>query len=310
MFLVCGEALYDIFLQAETESGFTLEAHIGGSPFNVAVGLSRFGGRAALLTGLSSDPLGRRLERCLAVEGVETRYLVKKQNPTTLAVVDLSSAGIAHYTFYGHDAADRAVIGTDLPTLPGEVTGLHFGSYSLVAGKTADSFYTLARRHAEDRLISLDPNVRLSVEPDVTVWRRRIEAFSEIADLVKVSDEDLDLLFPGDEIESALSRWHTRGVQLVIVTLGAKGALVSLRGEVFEVPGHKVDLVDTVGAGDTFQAALLCGLEELNKASKNGLSALDAGECRRIVDFAGAAAAVTCARRGAQLPRRAEVPDL
>jgi fructokinase len=308
MFLVCGEALYDIFPQVETASGFTLDARIGGSPFNVAVGLSRLGRRAALFTGLSSDPLGRRLERALQAEGVDTRFLVKKQNPTTLAVVGLTAAGVPHYTFYGHEAADRVVTLEDLPRLGNEVTGLHFGSFSLVVGQTAGSFYEMARHHARDRLISLDPNVRLSVEPDVAVWRRRVEAFSEIANLVKVSDEDLDMLFPGDEIESAVTRWHSRGVELVIVTRGAQGATVSLRGETFDVPGHSVETVDTVGAGDTFQAALLCGLEERGKTGKAGLAALQPDACRRLVDFAVAAAAVTCSRRGADLPRRHEVP--
>ena len=310
MFLICGEALYDVFPLAETPAGFTLDARIGGSPFNVAVGLSRFGRQVALFTGLSSDPLGRRLERALTEEGVDTRYLVRKHNPTTLAVVGLTPAGVPHYTFYGHEAADRAVTAADLPALPAAVSGLHFGSYSLVVDPTATAFQALAEHHAAQRLVSLDPNVRLNVEPDVARWRRRVEAFSEIADLVKLSDEDLELLFPGDEIESAVSRWHSRGVQLVVVTRGAQGAFASLRGEVFEMPGRKVATVDTVGAGDTFQAALLCGLEELGKATKPGLAALSLGECRRIVGFAIAAAAVTCSRRGADLPRRAEVPDL
>jgi fructokinase len=308
MFLICGEALYDVFPVAETATGFSLDARIGGSPFNVAVGLARFRRKVGFLTGLSSDPLGRRLERALASEGVAGDYLIKKQNPTTLAVVGLTSAGVPHYTFYGHDAADRVVTEADLPPLPAEVTGLHFGSYSLVVGQTAEAFLILAQRHAKDRLISLDPNVRLGVEPDVAAWRRRVEAFSEIADIVKVSDEDLELLFPGDALESAVTRWHSRGVQLVVVTRGAKGALASLRGETFEVPGRKVKTVDTVGAGDTFQAALLCGLEETGKASKAGLEALGVDDCRRLVDFAIAAAAVTCSRRGADLPRRDEVP--
>ncbi|MGF1631823.1 MAG: carbohydrate kinase [Kiloniellaceae bacterium] len=310
MFLICGEALYDVFPLAETATGFTLDARIGGSPFNVAVGLSRFGRQAAFFTGLSSDPLGRRLERALAEEGVDTGYLVRKHNPTTLAVVGLTSAGVPHYTFYGHDAADRAVTTADLPALPTAVSGLHFGSYSLVVDPTATAFQALAERHAARCLVSLDPNVRLSVEPDAARWRRRVEAFSEVADLVKVSDEDLELLFPGDEIESAVSRWHSRGVQLVVVTRGALGALASLRGEVFEMPGRKVATVDTVGAGDTFQAALLCGLEELGQATKQGLAALPLNACRRIVAFAVEAAAVTCTRRGADLPRRNEVPAL
>jgi len=310
MFLICGEALYDVFPQAETAGGVTLDARIGGSPFNVAVGLARLGREAAFFTGMSSDTLGRRLERALRDEGVETGYLVRKDNPTTLAFVDLTPGGSPRYTFYGHDCADRVVSEAELPELPAEVTGLHFGSFSLVVGQTASALLAFARRHAGQRLISLDPNVRLNVEPDAAEWRRRIDAFAALADLVKVSDEDLETLYPGEPLETAVHRWHAGGAGLVVVTGGAEGARVSLRGEVFEVPGRRVETVDTVGAGDTFQAALLCGLEELGKASKAGIAALTAEEARRIVDFAVAAAAVTCSRRGADLPRRDEVAAL
>ena len=213
MFLSCGEALYDLFPSAETDTGFTFDARIGGSPFNVAIGLSRLGRGAALFTGLSSDPLGRRLERTLKDEGVATTWLVSKRNPTTLALVGLGPRGVPHYSFYGHDAADCSVGEADLPDLPGSVTAIHFGSYSLMVEPTGSSLLQLARRHHEGKLISLDPNIRPNVEPDAGRWRRRVEAFSEIADLVKASDEDLDLLFPGDAIDGAISRWSACGAQ-------------------------------------------------------------------------------------------------
>ena len=310
MFLSCGEALFDLFPSAETDTGFIFDARIGGSPFNVAVGLSRLGCGAALFTGLSSDPLGRRLERTLKDEGVDTTYLVSKQNQTTLALVGVGPNGVPQYSFYGHDAADCSVSETDLPELPRSVAAMHFGSYSLVVEPTGSSLLQLARRNHDGRLVSFDPNPRLNIEPDVGRWRRRVEAFSEIADLIKVSDEDLEMLFPGDDIDSAISRWSSRGVQLIVVTRGGDGALVSLRGEVFKASGRTVEVVDTVGAGDSFQAGLLCGLNELDKATKAGLSDVSLDECRRVVDFAMAAAAMTCTRRGADLPRRSELPRL
>ncbi|GAB4355648.1 MAG: carbohydrate kinase [Kiloniellaceae bacterium] len=309
MFLICGEALYDVFPETETATGFALDARIGGSSFNLAVGLARLGRRVAFFSGLSSDPLGRRLEKALSEEGVDTCYVVKKHNPTTLAVVGLGAGGVPHFTFYGHEAADRVLAAADLPDLPAEVAGLHFGSFSLMVGQTAETLETLARREAAGRLISLDPNVRLGVEPDAAAWRRRVERYSEIADIVKVSAEDLDLLFPGEAIDSVIARWHARGVSLVVVTRGAAGAIASLHGERIEMPGRKVATVDTVGAGDSFQAALLSGLEDLGKATKAGLAALTPEEVRRLVDFAISAAAVTCSRRGADLPRRGELPE-
>ncbi len=310
MFLSCGEALYDLFLSAEADSSVTFDARIGGSPFNVAVGLSRLGRGAALFTGISSDPLGRRLEQALENEGVKTDYLVRKQNSTTLALVTLGSGGTPHYSFYGHDAADSSIAETDLPEIPRSVPAIHFGSYSLVVEPTGSSLLRLARRHYDGRLVSFDPNLRLNVEPDLGKWRERAEAFTEIADLIKVSDEDLELLFPGDEIESSIHRWNSRGAPLIVVTRGDGGALVSLRGEVFETTGRQVEVIDTVGAGDSFQAGLLCGLDELGKATKSGLSRISLDECRQVVDFATAAAAITCTRRGADLPLRSELPDL
>ena len=310
MFLSCGEALYDLFPSARTDTGFLFDARIGGSPFNVAIGLSRLGRCAALFTGMSSDPLGRGLERTLKDEGVDTAWLVSKRNQTTLALVGLGAEGVPQYSFYGHGAADSAIEETDLPELPPSVAAMHFGSYSMVVEPTGSSLLQLALRNHHGRLISLDPNPRLNIEPDAGRWRRRVEAFSEVADLIKVSDEDLEMLFPGDDVESAISRWSSRGVQLVVVTRGGDGALVSLRGEHFEASGRTVEVADTVGAGDSFQAALLGGLDELGKATKPGLSKVSLDECRRIVDFAMRAAALTCTRRGADLPRRCELPEL
>lgn len=310
MILSCGEALYDLFPSGETVTGFTFDARIGGSPFNVAIGLARLGRRAALFTGLSSNPLGRRLRLTLKDEGVDTTWLVSKQNPTTLALVSLGANGVPHYSFYGQDSADCSVGEADLPDLPRSVAAMHFGSYSVVVEPTGSSLLQLARRHHDRKLISFDPNTRLNVEPDVGSWRRRVEAFSEIADVIKVSDEDLEMLFPGHDIESAISRWNTRGARLIVVTRGGDGALVSLRGEVFEASGRAVEVIDTVGAGDSFQAGLLCGLDELGKATKRGLAKISLDDCRRVVDFATAAAAITCTRRGADLPHRSELPDL
>lgn len=310
MFLICGEALYDVFLASETSRGLRLDAHMGGSPFNVAVGLARLSRRVGLLAGLSTDSLGRHLEKVLTEEGVETAFLARKDGPTTLAYVGVDAEGLTQYTFYGRGAADRLVTLDDLPEMPDARTGIHFGSYSLVVEPTGTSFLSLAKREHGKRLISLDPNVRLTIEPDLELWRRRADAFAGLADVIKVSDEDLGHLYPGESFESVARRWRARGVALVVVTRGELGATAFLRDEVYQASGRAVTVVDTVGAGDTFEAALLCGLEELGKASRAGLGALTMSECKRITDFAILAAAITCSRRSADLPRRADLPAL
>jgi fructokinase len=307
MFLVCGEALYDVFAADEEADGaLRLSARAGGSPFNVAIGLARLGHAAALLTGVSRDQLGERLVRHLAREGVETRYLVRSGRRTTLSLVGLDATGAPSYTFYGVGSADCSLTEADMPRLGDDVVGLHFGSYSIAVAPTADAFAALARREA-GRLISLDPNVRLSVEPDVAVWHARIGALLPLAGLVKVSMEDLSALAPGAAAADVARAWRDRGPSLVVVTDGARGAAAwSAAGHV-SVPGSAIDVVDTVGAGDAFQAALLAGILDHGVGTRQALSTLSGNAIGDLLAAAGRAAALTCTRRGADLPRAAEL---
>lgn len=310
MFLICGEALYDVFVESDTAAGLRLDARIGGSPFNVALGLSRLGQRSALFTGVSLDLLGDRLMRAMKEEGIETGFLARKTNLSTLALVDLRSDSGARYSFYGGQSADRALQRGDLPDLPEDVDCLHFGSYSLVAEPTAGALLELAERESGTRLITLDPNVRLAVEPQVDVWRRRVELFTNFANIVKASDEDLAQLYPERSAGAVAESWLRAGVSLVVVTRGDGGATLWSGDKRVDQPAAPTDVVDTVGAGDSFQAALLCGLAELGKLSPEGILDLDPDLAQRLLAFAAQAAAATCARRGADLPRRAELPDL
>lgn len=306
MFVVCGEALYDLFVGSEQDR-LSFDAKIGGSPFNVAVGLARLGQRAALLTGISTDPLGERLVAALSEEGVRTGMLVRSSKPTTLSLVDVAADGSPAYTFYGSGAADRDLDLTALPELDPQIWGLHFGSYSLVAEPVGSTLLGLAKRETRLRLITLDPNVRPTVEPDLELWRERIDAFATTADLVKVSAEDMTLLYPGSDPADAAARWLDAGAALVVITSGAEGALALTPSGRLAVPGMVVPVVDTVGAGDTFQAALIAGIAEIGNPSRARLAGLKGTQLAHLLSFAVEAAAITCSRRGADLPRRAEL---
>ena len=310
MFLICGEALYDLFVEEETPAGLRIDARIGGSPFNVAVGLARLGRPAALLTGVSTDALGDRLAAALDGEGVETRFLARMPNPTTLAVVALGPEGEPRYTFYGEGAADRSLTAANLPELPDPVSCLHFGSFSLVVDPTAGALLALAERERGRRFISLDPNLRINVEPDVDRWRRDVERFARAADLVKLSDEDLGHLDPTADPDRLAGAWLDGGARIVVLTRGAAGATLWTRAARVDHPGRAVEVVDTVGAGDAFQAALLCRLDETGRLSEGpGAAPLPEPEAERLLAFACEAAARSCTRRGADFPRRAELPD-
>ena len=309
MFVVCGEALWDLF-GAEDEQGLTFDAQVGGSQFNVAMGLARLGQPSALFTGLSTDSLGQRLHDRLKAEGVETGLLVRSARPTTLSIVDLGPDGGPTYAFYGEGAADRAIVDGDLPGLDRVVWGLHAGSYSLVVEPVGSALLALFEREAGRRLLTLDPNVRLRIEPDVAHWRERVERFVGYADLVKVSDEDLDLLYPGAGPAEVAGNWCSLGASLVIVTRGARGAEAFAAAGSVRVPGRLVTVADTVGAGDTFQAALIAALAERDFRTRAALDAIDAATVASILDFAVRAAALVCVRRGADPPRRIELPAL
>ena len=309
MFLVCGEALWDLFA-VEDADGLTFDARIGGSPFNVAVGLSRLKQKSALLTGISNDPMGQRLADALTREQVATGYLVRTDQPSTLSLVDLGPGGVPAYTFYGHDAADRTVRIEDLPVLGPDVWGIHAGSYSLVAEPVGTSLLALFEREAGRRLITLDPNVRLNVEPDTAIWRARIDRFAALADLIKVSDEDLGLIFPGATASEIAGRWLEAGAGLVVVTRGESGAEAFTKEASFSIAGNRIDLADTVGAGDTFQAAMIAGLSGLGVWSRQALDRLPEGSLQALIGYAVHAAGITCSRRGADLPRLHELPPL
>jgi fructokinase len=311
MYLVCGEALFDFFSEDDASglaSKVNFKAIAGGSPFNVAVGLRRLGVDAALFAGLSTDYLGRRLQQVLQDEGVRPDYLVDFAAPTTLAMVAVGANGSPHYSFRGEGCADRQLKTEHLPDLGPEVRGLHIGSFSLVVQPIADTLLALVQRESGKRLISLDPNVRLNPEPNIDLWRSRIATLVELADLIKVSDEDLSLLYPEQDPQRVIEGWLQHRCQLVFLTRGGEGATVFSRAHgSWSVPARSVKIADTVGAGDTFQAALITWLTEQQLDSVEGVQQLSREQIDAMLKFAVQAAALTCSKTGPDLPYRQQL---
>ncbi|MHC8354338.1 carbohydrate kinase family protein [Pseudomonas sp. LB3P81] len=311
MYLVCGEALFDFFSEDDASglaSKVNFKAIAGGSPFNVAVGLRRLGVDAALFGGLSTDYLGRRLQQVLQDEGVRADYLVDFAAPTTLAMVAVGANGSPQYSFRGEGCADRQLKPEHLPELGPEVRGLHIGSFSLVVQPIADTLLALVQRESGKRLISLDPNVRLNPEPNIDLWRSRIATLVELADLIKVSDEDLSLLYPEQDPQRVIEGWLQHRCQLVFLTRGGEGATVFSRNHgSWSVPACSVKIADTVGAGDTFQAALITWLTEQQMDSVEGVRTLAREQIDGMLKFAVQAAALTCSKTGPDLPYRQQL---
>jgi fructokinase len=308
MFLVCGEALFDFFLESEDGAGAALyAARAGGSPFNVALGLARLGEEVGLLSAISSDLLGQRLRKMLSLEGVAMRYALETGRPTTISLVGVSTDGVPAYQFYGAGSADTGVETRDLPDIEPSVVGLHFGSYSLVVPPVADAFAYLAQRE-QTRFISLDPNVRPTVERDMAVWDARIRGIVPYADVVKISAEDIATLAPGQTAEKMAADLILQGAKMVVVTDGggpARGWTAS--GLTAEASPPPVTVIDTVGAGDTFQAALIHRLLSWPGGPHTAITKMDSAQFAEILGYAARAASITCSRRGADLPHAAEM---
>eukprot|EP00903_Cladosiphon_okamuranus_P001902 g1900.t1 len=307
MYLICGEALFDLFGETAAGDSVAFDARIGGSPFNVAMGLARLGEDSAFFGGISNDALGERLIQKFRTEGVSERYILRTDYLTTLSLVQKDAHGSPAYTFYGANAADRMVTEADLPEFATPPMFLHVGSYTALVDPVATALRTLIRREKPQTLISFDPNIRPTVVPDMALWRSNTEALVPHCDLIKVSDEDLELIAPGETISDMARHWLQLGAGLVIVTKGGDGATAYSPNAEVTCPGIKVSVEDTVGAGDTFQAALLAGLKHLGATERSAVDDLQPDQLQRLLEFAVTAAGITCSRRGADLPRKAEL---
>ncbi len=309
MILVCGEALFDLFLGEEHEQGFTLDARIGGSPFNVAVGLARLGLNSSLMTGLSEDWLGTRLLQALKKNQINTDYIKLMDRPTTISLVGLDQSGSPSYAFYGENAADRSLTPADAPEDLTKVKAIHIGSYSTVVAPMSDAIDSLLERaKSQDIFVSFDPNIRPTVEPNIELWRKRVNHLSQYSDLLKISNEDLDTLYPDTAYSTLAKQWLTRGVSLVVITHGSEGAEVFTQKQHLRINSHKAKVIDTVGAGDSFQAALLVALAENKALNKQTLQALNHESLNQLLDFASQVAGIVVSRRGADIPFRDELP--
>jgi fructokinase len=306
MIVICGEALVDL-----TGSRFDgVEAYVptpGGGPYNIAIGLGRLGAPVAYLGRISRDFFGDQLRARLLASGVNRRYLRDGPEPTTLAFVHHEPGREPEYAFYAEGTADRKLLPTDLPDgFPAEVAVIHFGSLSLVLEPAASTLEALMAREYGRHLISLDPNVRPNVIGDRLAYRKRLEGWLPSVDLVKVSRADLAWLYPGEPLEPVARRWLSHGPALVVVTLGPDGSTAFTSAGVRQVDGVKVDVVDTVGAGDAFMSGLLARLYELGLLHRSRLEAPPA-ELGEVLQYAILVSALTCTRAGAEPPARSEV---
>lgn len=306
MILCCGEALIDM-LPRETRAGEPAFApYAGGAVFNTAIALGRLGSPVGFFSGLSSDLFGMQLRAALAASKVGSAYAHISPQPTTLAFVHLNE-GQATYVFYDENTAGRMLTIADLPKLGGEVDAMLFGAISLISEPAGSAYEEFMGREQGRRVTMLDPNIRPNFIPDKEKHLRRIRSMMTMADIVKLSDEDLNWFDEPGSHEDVVRKWLDRGPKLIVVTHGSKGAVGYSKHHTVTVMPQKVEVVDTVGAGDTFNAGILASLHEQGVLSKTSIGDLSESAIHQALALGAKAAAVTVSRAGANPPWRHEI---
>lgn len=300
---VLGEALIDLVEEGDDEPRL---ARPGGSPYNVAVGLARLGRHAAYIGRFSHDPLGEVLRRHAKRSGVDLTHAVDAFEPTTVALVDLSS-GSARYRFGVEGTADFRFTDAELAHAADGARLLHFGSLTSWTAPGDVAVARLVERVRDHVLVSYDPNVRPHLQPDAQLARNRVEASVTAAHLVKTSDEDLAYLYPDVDIADVAHAWLGLGPSLVVITRGADGSSAFCGGRRIDRPIVASTLVDTVGAGDAFMSGLLDALVSPDLLDPARLAGVADDVLAAVLDNASLVAAITCSRAGANPPRRSEL---
>lgn len=311
MILVIGEALMDM-LPRPVAGGEGRLPVPGGSPFNVALALGRLGVPVRFLCRLSTDDFGERLAATLVESGVDLSWCPRTTDLTTLGFVTVDPrAGTNRYAFYTEGTAGCGLREEDLSALTWEaIEALHLGSFSLAVEPFGTAIEALLARKPERRAVFLDPNIRPFLIPNRERFLLRYLRVAGSATVIKMSLEDLEWLHPRSGAEETARAYLESGVRLVVVTRGAEGALAFNRRGAAEAPPRPVDVVDTVGAGDTFQAALITWLRERGCLDGEAIDGLTAEDLKALLGFAAEAAAINCSRAGCNPPRRSELPSV
>jgi fructokinase len=307
MLLSCGDALIDFLPVQSADGRAALMPVAGGSCLNVAIGMARLGTPAGFVGGLSTDLFGRLIADHAEASRVELRYATRSAHPTTLAFVRMVG-GEPQYAFYDEETAAR-----HWKYRPGsipfaEIDAVHIGSTTLVSRTGAAETLAMVEDARGSTTISFDPNCRPNLVSDKAGYVRRMEEFAAHADIVRLSDTDFAYIYDGGDLAGKAQSLLATGTSLFVVTRGIRGAIAWHRhGGAVEVAARPAKVVDTIGAGDSFQAGLLFALQAIGRITAPSLARMSSDELQRVLTFAAECAAFTCSRAGADPPRRAEI---
>jgi len=307
MLLSCGDALIDFVPTQNAAGREAVMPAVGGSCLNVAIGMARLGAPSGFVGGISNDLFGRMIADHAAASNVELGLATRSDHQTTLAFVRIV-AGESHYAFYDAETATRSWT-YQRGTIPfADVEALHVGSTTLVNDRGAAETGALIADARASSTISFDPNCRPNLVKDKPAYLARMAEFAGHADLIKMSDVDFAYLFGDEPYRQRANAMLGQGASLVVITRGNDGAIAwhAAAGQI-EVQAPTIEVADTIGAGDSFQAALLFALHKQGRLVRQQLKAIGADELRRTLSFAANCAGLTCTRPGADPPWSHEI---
>jgi fructokinase len=307
MLLSCGDALVDFLPVRSVDGRDAIVPVVGGSCLNIAVGMARLGAPAGFVGGISTDLFGQMIAEHASASQVELKYATRSDHQTTLAFVR-TIGGEPQYGFYDEGTATRNWVYRHGSIPFDTIEAIHVGSTTLADTHGAAQALALVRDAQGSVTISFDPNCRPKLVRQKPRYVERMNAFAATADIVRMSDVDFDFLYGDADYAGRARLMLEAGASLVVVTRGIKGAQAwHPKADVIEVDAPTVAVVDTIGAGDSFQAALLFALRAIGRIGRQALAEMDPDELFRVLSFAATCAAFTCGRPGADPPRQSEV---
>lgn len=305
---VCGEALIDFVPCRSDDGSYAFQPKTGGSPYNAARAASLAGADVSFIGALSTDLFGEQLEADLKEAGVDCSNAPKSDDPTTLAFVDMSQ-GSPRYAFFNNGTATRNTVPPAQGFSPQLLDILDVGSISLIDEPGADNIADFCKHMAGNVRISIDPNARPEMTKDKPAWQNRIEGILAIATIIKISDEDLDYMYPGLSAEDFAAQSLSEQTQLVVVTMGGDGASAFTKSGQASVKPPSIEVADTVGAGDALMGAMLAWLLEHCSTIEVTINSLTDHQLTDLLNFSTTGAAINCTRVGAAPPTKAEIKE-
>ncbi|CAI3924951.1 Sugar or nucleoside kinase [Commensalibacter communis] len=310
MIILCGDVLIDFIPDKTVDGKDCYYPAPGGSCANIAVAIGRLGGKVGFMGGISNDFLGEKLMEFLETSNVETRYVARGPQQTTLAFVELGEEE-PQYAFYDENTVSRLWVRSQSPGFTDDVNLIHIGSTSLIEPPISEACEQMFRIEKGKRILSIDPNCRPGNTLHPAVYRARMSRLIAMADIIKLSKSDLAFLMPDTSFDEAAEMWISQGTSIVIITRGSQGTLCYLPGQkaITVEPDYIDDVVDSIGAGDTFMAATLTYLQKEELLTLDKIKSITADQITQALKYGSVAAAMICQRRGANPPWEQEVAE-